>query len=100
MRISDWSSDVCSSDLVEILLQRQVLAACIERGVEVRELLQGGHAGLNQEGKHGQLGAGLLVFIVERLAQRFQVGDVGVVVLGAVRDTLPIAGEVARKNVV
>src|SRR3546814_2328909 len=73
MRISDWSSDVCSSDLhallvavahyrhhqpvgrvggeadVEILLERQVLAAGVERRVEFRELLQRGHAGLHQE---------------------------------------------------
>src|SRR5690606_24902132 len=44
--------------------------------------------------EHGELDAGLLVFLVERHAQRFEVGDVRVVVLGDVRDHGPVAGEV------
>src|SRR3546814_3617637 len=61
MRISDWSSDVCSSDL------------------ELGATAVPGRA---------------LVFLVERDAQRLKLGDVGVVVLGDVRDHRPVAGEV------
>src|SRR3546814_21174956 len=35
MRISDWSSDVCSSDLARGLLEVQALAGCLHRAVEL-----------------------------------------------------------------
>ncbi len=79
---------------MEVLLQREVLPAGVERGVEVGEFLQCRNTGLHQEGEHGELDARLLVFLVQRHPQRFQVGDVGVVVLGDVRDHRPVARQV------
>src|SRR3546814_13348005 len=36
MRISDWSSDVCSSDLIRVLAEFGVIEATVERRVEQR----------------------------------------------------------------
>ena len=83
---------------MEVLLQGQVFTAGIERGVELRELLQRRGAGLDQEGEHGQLDAGLLVLLVQRHAQAFQVGDVGLLELGDVRDHRPVAGQVRTRD--
>ena len=49
---------------------------------------------LDQEREHRELDARLLVFLVERDAQRFEVGDVGIVELRDVRDHHPVAREV------
>src|SRR3546814_15752243 len=53
MRISDWSSDVCSSDLVELSLNRQVVLSlaiinqtvteCRRVGVDCTQLLHAGN---------------------------------------------------------
>src|SRR3546814_14373749 len=44
MRISDWSSDVCSSDLYVLLQAAQRVAAAVDRGVGEHSggLLEGG----------------------------------------------------------
>src|SRR3546814_3519492 len=42
MRISDWSSDVCSSDLDDLL---QAVIGCRQRGVQRRRLARTGGAG-------------------------------------------------------
>jgi hypothetical protein len=56
-------------------------------------------AGLDQEGEHGQLGAaGLLVLLVDLHAEGFQVGDVGVLVVGDGRDHDPVARQVGAGN--
>src|SRR3546814_7236994 len=55
MRISDWSSDVCSSDLLqnclrEALVHGEALALPVSGGAEAAELLQDGAAGLRAPG--------------------------------------------------
>jgi hypothetical protein len=55
-------------------------------------------AGLDQEGEHGQLLAGLLVFLVHLDAEGFQVGDVGIFVIGDGRDHHPVARQVLAGN--
>src|SRR5690606_17641290 len=82
---------------VVVALEDEVVA--VQRGVERRVLLQRGDAGLDQEGEHGQLaglagGDRLGVLAVQRDAQRLELGDVGVVVLGDVRDHRPVARRV------
>jgi hypothetical protein len=49
---------------VEVLLVDSCVA--VQRAVELGELLQRGHAGLDQEGQHRDLDAGLLVLLVGR----------------------------------
>src|SRR3546814_7274579 len=68
MRISDWSSDVCSSDLL-------------------REFRYRFRERLDQQRQQGQLGA-VLVRCIEMLAQRFQLGDVDFLDVGIVRYAL------------
>ncbi len=74
---------------VEVLLQHQMVA--LQAGVELGELLQRGDAGLDQEGEHRHLDARLLVLLVGRDPERLELGDVGVVVIGDVRDHDPVA---------
>ena len=82
---------------VEILLQHQIVA--VERGIEFREFLQALDASLDQESEHGQLGAAtLLVFLVEQHAEGFEVGDVGIFVIGHRRDHHPVARQVLAGN--
>src|SRR3546814_3816445 len=60
MRISDWSSDVCSSDLAAYLgektLNRQALPPLLFAGI----LLEGGIIGYDSNTKSGGLGARFL----------------------------------------
>ena len=65
-----------------------------QRGVEVGKLLQRATRGLDQEREHRHLDAALLVLLVERDAQRLELGDVGFVELRDVRDHHPVAREV------
>src|SRR3546814_8663527 len=86
MRISDWSSDVCSSDLHVVALRR--LAARIARGTGVaRRLLRGGH-GREQRlrGFLQRLGLGLDLRLVVALHRGLELGD----------RTLDAADQVAR----
>src|SRR3546814_4189207 len=52
MRISDWSSDVCSSDLDALLPQidavGQVMRACLQRGNKILLMGNGGSAADSQ----------------------------------------------------
>ena len=81
---------------VVVLLEHELLA--VERGVELGEFLQRRHAGLDEEGQHRDLDARLLVFLVELDAEGFQLGDVGVVVVGDVRDHHPVAMQVGAAD--
>src|SRR5690606_14628732 len=78
---------------MEVLLEDERLARRVERGVELRVLLQRRHRRLHDEGEHGELDPGLLVLAVELDAQVLERGDVGIVVLGDVRDHRPVARE-------
>src|SRR6478672_123194 len=78
---------------VVVLLEDEVVA--VQRCIEVREFLQRDHAGLDHEGKHGDLaglarGDRLGVLVVQGDAHLFELGDVGIVVLGDVRDHRPV----------
>ena len=73
------------ADVVIVLEDRAGCWPVSRRGVEVRELLQRHGDGLQREGRHRQLRP----LAVLGLAERFQVGDVGQVVLGDVRDQAP-----------
>ena len=55
-------------------------------------------AGLDQEGQHRHLDARLLVLLVGRDAERLELGDVGVVVVGDVRDHHPVAVQVGAAD--
>jgi hypothetical protein len=55
-------------------------------------------AGLDQEGQHRDLDAALLVFLVQLDAEGFQLGDVGVVVVGDVRNDNPVAVQVGAAD--
>ncbi len=78
---------------MKVLFVDQVVA--VQRGVELREFLQRPDASLDQEGQHGQLGAaGLFVFLVDLEAEGFQIGDVGILVIGDRRDHYPVACQV------
>ena len=75
---------------VVVALEDEVVA--VERGVDDRVRLQRGHDGLHQQRHHRHLGLGLLG--VGALAERLQLGDVRLVVVGDVRDHHPVAGQV------
>ena len=77
---------------VVVLLEDQVVA--VERGVELGELLQRRDRRLDHEREHADLDAALLVLLVQLHAEGFEVGDVGVVVVGDVRDHHPVAVQV------
>jgi hypothetical protein len=81
---------------VEVLLVDQRIA--VQAGVEVGELLQRRDHGLDHEGQHRDLDAGLLVLLVQLHAQRFELGDVGLVVVGDVRDQHPVAVQVGAAD--
>jgi hypothetical protein len=74
---------------VVVLLEDEVVA--VERGVELRELLQRRHARLEQQGDHRELHALLRVLLVRALAEGLQLGDVRLFVVRDVRDHHPVA---------
>ncbi len=81
---------------MEILLQDQLLARLVERGVELRERLQRGNHRLDLE--YQRTDFQVLVLFAELLAEGLLLGDVGVLVLGDVRDHRPVAREVGAGN--
>ncbi len=69
----------------------RIRSVAVERGVELGELLQHRHAGLEQQRDHRHLH---VLLGVDLLAERLELGDVGLVVVGDVRDVDPVAGQV------
>ena len=65
---------------VPILFVNQCIA--IERAVELRELLQGRDTGFDEKGQHGDFDAALFVFFVGQHPKGFELGDVGVIMVG------------------
>ncbi len=55
------------------------------------KFFQCGHACLDQEREHRQLEAALLVLFVQLHTKSFELGDIGVVVIGDMRDRHPVA---------
>jgi len=53
-----------------------------QRAVEFGVFFESSYPGLNQEGEHHDFHASLFVFFVGRDAEGFEVGDVGIVVVG------------------
>src|SRR5438552_5004981 len=78
------------SDVI-VLLDDQVLAGLVERGVELRKLLKRVHRSFHQEREHGEFEASFFRDLRVLLAKRLELGDVGFVVLGDVRDRDPVA---------
>ena len=74
---------------VVVLLADQRRAVLAQRGVEIRELLQREHAGLDDEGERRELDALRLGLRLQLLAPLLQRGDVGLIVLRDVRDVEP-----------
>ncbi len=74
---------------VAVLLEDEILAVVRERGIDARELLQCGHAGLHDECERRQRDAPLLRRPFQLLPPGFELGDVGEVVLGHVRQVDP-----------
>src|SRR6266705_4702212 len=83
---------------VEVLLDDQVLAGPVERRVEIRELLERVGASLHQERERGELEALLFGDLRLLLAVSFQLGDVGLVVLGDMRDPDPVAAQIPSRK--
>ena len=79
-----------------ILLVDEVLA--IERGIEVGKFLQCSDARLDQEREHRHLDARLLVFLVQLHAKRLELGDVGILAVGDVRNHHPVAVQVRTRD--
>ena len=77
---------------VPIVLIDQCIA--IERAVELGVFFECGHASLDQKRQHGDLDSALFVFFVGQHPKGFQVGDVGVVVVGDRRDHDGIAQQI------
>ena len=75
-----------------VLLENQLVA--VQRGVELRELAQRRHAGLDQKGQHGDLDTRLLVLRVGRDPERFKVGDVRLIMVGDVGNHDPVSVQV------
>src|SRR6266545_4521397 len=76
---------------VVVLLDDQVLAGLVERSVEIGKLAQGVDRSLHQEGEHGELEAFFFRHLRVLLAESLELGDVGFVVLGDVRNRDPVA---------
>ena len=74
---------------VEILLQDQPLAVARQRGIDLGVSLQGHDGGLEQEGQEGELDVLLRGLLALGLAECLELGDVGLVELGDVRDGGP-----------
>jgi hypothetical protein len=78
---------------VALVLDDELVA--VERGGEARERVERRRARLEQQGDHRHLHVVLLG--VELLAERLEVGDVRLVVVGDERDLRPRRGEVRRR---
>ena len=89
---------VCGEPKVHEFLQRQRRAALGQRRVHRRELLQAQHGGARHEGQQRQAHAVGGQFGLQRLAPCLDVGDVGLVVLGHVRDVDPARPEPRPRN--
>ena len=74
---------------VEVLLEDQVLAGFVERAVEHREFAHGAQRRLHDERQRRDLHALRRGLLLERAAQRLEIGDVALVVLRDVRDVDP-----------
>lgn len=83
---------------MHVLLANDRLAAWRQRAVEVRQFLEQVCTGLEQQWQHGQLHAGLLGHGFLRNAERFQVGDIGLVELSHVRDVQPAGVQACRAD--
>src|SRR5205809_302899 len=71
---------------VDELLVNDFLLLHVDAGVELRKYLQSGSANFQRDGGHGHLAASLLRLRSKAGAQLLELGDVGFVVLGDVRD--------------
>ena len=87
---------VCGKTDVEVVFEHQLVT--VQAGVEVWELLQRSDGGLDQEGQHGDFGARLFVLFVELHAKGFELGDVGVVMVGDVRNHHPVAMQIGTTD--
>jgi hypothetical protein len=73
------------------MLENQLATIVIERGVELWKLLQCLDTGLDQKRHHAQFAPAFFGLFVMLLAKRFQLGDIGLIMLGDVRDGDPVA---------
>ena len=74
-----------------VLLDDQVLASLVKGCVKVRKLLQRVHRSFHQEREHGEFEASFFRDLRVLLAERLELGDVGLVVLSDMRDRDPVA---------
>jgi hypothetical protein len=79
-------------------LEHERSAVLAERRVELRKLAQGGDGSLDDEGEQREAHVVLLRRLGLRLAEGLQLGDVGLVVLGDVRNHHPVAGEISTRQ--
>src|SRR3546814_18406649 len=74
MRISDWSSDVCSSDLLSVLVQIDLDMPAIDQSPEQQLVGQGAPYGvldkpLHRTGTHGRIEALFCQMVAQRLRE-------------------------------
>ena len=81
---------------MEVFFQHQVVA--VERGVELGEGFERGHAGFDDESQWREFHAFALPLFVELFAEAFQLGHVGFVVYGNVWNHYPVARQVLAGN--
>ena len=74
---------------MQVFLEDQIFARGIERGIELRELLQSPHHGAQYKGERCELYAQCGGTLLELGARGFQIGNVGLIELRDVRQIDP-----------
>ena len=85
---------------MHVILAHDVLAIVVQGYVEARYFTQRRRGRFQQERYRGQLHTALLRFRLHRLAEFFQLGDIGVVELGDVGHVQPVAGHIGGGQLV
>ena len=79
-----------------ILFVNQFLA--VKRAIELREFLQGRHASLDEKSQHGDLDTALFMLFVGQDTECFQLGDIGIVMVGDGRNHHRIAQQIGAAD--
>src|SRR3546814_16756338 len=96
MRISDWSSDVCSSDLLEEALAGKKAGDRFEVEVAPEQGFGKRHDGLVQNLPHSMLDSGAEPQVGARLTAQTERGPLDVVVTAVDADTATVDGNHPR----
>ncbi|CSP68030.1 Uncharacterised protein [Shigella sonnei] len=85
---------------VDVFLQGQTLTVFRQRTIEARHLLKSCSNGFHDEDNRGELHIQLTFrrFFVLLFTERFQLGDIGFVEVGNMRDHHPVTAQVSTRN--